>query len=372
MALLFIVAIAMGLVLFGYGYLFNGISKTYLRGASSATIDDGTLFPSNTITKETSIPWSKDEFYNKKPLPKPLVEEWLSNEIASLIVIKNGKLLHEEYWGSIGENTPTNSFSMAKGITVLLLGKAIEEGKIQSEQQLFSEFYPDFKNSEFGKNLTLENLAKMEAGLNWDENYKNPFSPNAKAYYGSNLQKSVMETNFKEMPGTRFEYQSGATQILGFAIHKALNASLSNYLSSKFWIPLGMEHNAEWNTDNHDMEKSFCCINAISRDFAKLGLMMLNDGQFNGEQVINAKFIQKMKTPTPFSNSAYGMGIWINEDAKYKHYYFWGLLGQYIIMIPEKQMVIVKTGSYNNQPKDSKGRPKEVETIVNAIVEHYE
>ena len=78
-----------------------------------------------------------------------------------------------------------------------------------------------------------------------------------------------------------------------------------------------------------------------------------------------------MRTPTKLSNQAYGMGLWINQDAKYKHYYFWGLLGQYIIVVPEKQMVIVRTGSYDNQPKDKKGRPVQVEFIVNQVAENF-
>ena len=75
---------------------------------------------------------------------------------------------------------------MAKAVTVLLLGKAIDDGKIKNENQLYSDFYENYANVEFGNKLTLEDLAKMEAGLNWKENYKNPFSPNAKAYYGKN------------------------------------------------------------------------------------------------------------------------------------------------------------------------------------------
>ena len=78
-----------------------------------------------------------------------------------------------------------------------------------------------------------------------------------------------------------------------------------------------------------------------------------------------------MKTPTKASNNTYGMGLWINEDTAIKHYYFWGLLGQYIIVIPEKNMVIVRTGSYENQPKDKKGRPEQVAFLVNETSELF-
>lgn len=355
----------------GTNYLFKGIAKTYLRGENSATINDGSLFPSHKVVGAVAKPWQKDEQYNRKKLPQLLLSDLNNTKTASLLIVKNGKLLHEEYWDGYTKDTKTNSFSMAKAVTVLLLGKAIDDKLIQSENQYFYNFYPQFKNKQFGQKLTLEHLAKMEAGLDWDEDYKNPFSPNAKAYYGNSLSEAVLQKNFKENPGTNFEYQSGSTQLLGFAIGKAAKMPLADYLSKKIWKPLGMERNAEWNTDENGVEKTFCCINAIPRDFAKLGQLMLNDGKVDSLQLFNKNFVEKMRTPTKLSNEAYGMGIWINNDAKYKHYYFWGMLGQYIIIVPEKHMVIVRTGSYDNQPKDKKGRPKQVEFLVSQIVENY-
>jgi CubicO group peptidase (beta-lactamase class C family) len=169
---------------------------------------------------------------------------------------------------------------------------------------------------------------------------------------------------FKTEPGTQFEYQSGATQLLGFALRKGLNQKIADYASEKLWQPLGMEANAQWNTDDFGMEKTFCCINATSRDFAKLGQLFLNEGSFNGKEVIKSTLVKEMRTPTKLSNGAYGMGLWINNDSKIKHYYFRGLYGQYIIIVPEKNMVIVRTGMNKNENLDAKGRPKEVEKYV--------
>ena len=90
---------------------------------------------------------------------------------------------------------------MAKTVTALLLGAAIDDGKIKSENQLLSDFYSNYANVEFGKKATLKDLATMEAGLNWNEDYQNPFSPNAEAYYGNNLGKAVLYKGFKELPG---------------------------------------------------------------------------------------------------------------------------------------------------------------------------
>lgn len=358
--------------LLGYAYIFNGISKTYLRGKSSANIDDGKLFSSNLIATKMPKLWEEASEYNKTELPKNIVDDLIQSNTASFLVVKNGKLVHEQYWNGYNQLSKTNSFSMAKAVTVMLLGKALEEGKIKSIDDKFSDYFEEFKNKEFGGQLTLKNLAQMEAGLNWDEDYKNPFLPNAKAYYGKSLIDATFSRKFKENPGQRFEYQSGSTQLLGFAVRKTIGQPLASYLSEKFWIPLGMEQHAEWSTDESGMEKTYCCIHSNARDFAKLGQLFLDDGKAEDQQILNLDFINQMRTPTKKSEDIYGMGFWINNDNPIKHYYFLGLQGQYIIMIPEHNMVIVRTGSYNNLPKTDRGRPDQVKFLVNETVQLFQ
>lgn len=367
----FIAAIAVLVYISGYAYLFSGISKTYFRGKMSANIDDGKLFRRNIIHTSAPKLWEEDAELNKKELSKEISDDLLHSNTASFLVIKNGKLLHEQYWNGYTPLSKTNSFSMAKAITVMLYGKALEEGKIKDMDQNFSELHEEFKTKPFGNNLTLKHLAQMESGLEWDENYKNPFLPNARAYYGRSLMKATFSRKFKENPGERFEYQSGSTQLLGFAVKKAINQSLSSYLSEKFWIPLGMEQNADWSVDESGMEKTYCCIHSNSRDFAKLGQLFLDDGKAGEKQLLNLDFIEQMRTPTEKSDEIYGMGLWINNDNPIKHYYFLGLQGQYIIMIPEYKMVIVRTGSYNNLPKTDRGRPDQVKFLVNETVKLF-
>ncbi|RNA60868.1 class C beta-lactamase-related serine hydrolase [Chryseobacterium nematophagum] len=355
----------------GYDYLFNGISKTYLRGKMSAHIDDGKFFSNHIIETKSPKTWEKSSEYNEKELPKNIVDDLNQSHTAAFLVIQNGKLIHEQYWNGYHQSSKTNSFSMAKAVTVMLFGKALEEGKISHIDIHFSEYFDEFKTKGLAKRLTLKNLAQMESGLDWNEDYKNPFLPNAKAYYGKSLNKAVFTRNFKEEPGTQFEYQSGSTQLLGFAVKKAINQSLASYLSDKFWTPLGMEHNAEWSTDESGMEKTYCCIHSNARDFAKLGQLFLDNGKVGDHQILNLDFINQMRTPTQKSEEIYGMGLWINNDNPIKHYYFLGLQGQYIIMVPEYNMVIVRTGSYNDLPKNDRGRPDQVKFLVNETVKLF-
>lgn len=363
--LLILASIILVIYITGNTYLFRGIRLTYLRGESSSTIDDGKYFPSHTISRGISKPWPSDIQYNKKPLSPELEKHLKETESVSFLVIQHGKILQERYWDGYKKSTASNSFSLAKTVSVLLLGKAIDDGRIMGINQKFSDLYPDFSEKEFGNNLTLGNLASMEAGLDWKEDYKDPFSPNAAAYYGFSLADVVFQKKFKQNPGEKFEYQSGATQLLGFAVGRSVGMPLASYASTKLWKPLGMEQNAEWSTDQMGVEKSFCCIQSNARDFAKLGSLLLNKGKFQNVPLINENFVDQMITPTENSNGVYGLGIWINNDTKIRHYYLRGLYGQYVIVIPEYDMIIVRLGNKEGEEKDSKNRPKEVGFYIN-------
>ncbi|PZU91405.1 MAG: serine hydrolase [Chryseobacterium sp.] len=349
----------------GYNYLFRGIRLTYLRGESGPTIDDGKDFPSKTISKGDSKPWPTDINYNKQKLSPELEKHLKENESVSFLVIQHGKILQEHYWDGYNKTTASNSFSMANTITTLLLGKAIDDERIQGLNQSFSDFYPDFSNNEFGKKLTLGNLASMEAGLDWEKEHSNPFSFDAEAYYGFSVADVVFRNQFKQNPAEKFEYQSGAMQLLGFAVGRAVGMPLSSYASVKLWKPLGMEQNAEWTTDDLGVEKTFCCIQSNARDFAKIGSLILNRGKFNNIPLINESFIDQMTTPSTQSNGAYGLGLWTNYDSKINHYYMRGLRGQFVIMVPEYDMIIVRLGNKETEEKDSKNRPKIVEFYIN-------
>lgn len=363
--LLLIAGIILTIYISGYNYLFRGIRLTYLRGESSSTIDDGKYFSSNKISRGNPKPWPTDTNYNKKKLSPELEKHLKETESVSFLVVQHGKLLQEHYWDGYKKNTASNSFSMAKTVSVLLLGKAIDDGKISGIDQKFSDLYPDFSEKEYGKNLTLGNLASMEAGLDWKEDYKDPFSPNAAAYYGFSLADVVFQKKLKQNPGEKFEYQSGATQLLGFAVGKAVGMPLATYASAKLWKPLGMEQNAEWSTDNLGVEKSFCCIQSNARDFAKLGSLLLNNGKFENIPLIDENFVHQMITPTEHSNGVYGLGVWTNYDSAIHHYYLRGLYGQYVIVVPEYDLIIVRLGNKDGGKKDSKNRPAEVEFYIN-------
>jgi CubicO group peptidase (beta-lactamase class C family) len=102
-----------------------------------------------------------------------------------------------------------------------------------------------------------------------------------------------------------------------------------------------------------------------------LGQLLLQKGNWNGKQLLDSTYIQKMITPTQLSGGIYGLGIWVNNDAKYKYYQFWGFTSQLIIIIPEKNMVIVRTGKFKNEAKDEKGRSAQAAFLVEQAVKTF-
>ena len=192
----------------------------------------------------------------------------------------------------------------------------------------------------------------MSSGLDWEESGKNPLSDNAASYYGDNLYDLVMDQNAIEEHGKRFNYQSGNSQLLGYIVETATGKSLNEYTQINIWDKIGTTEDAYWSLDRKEGdEKAFCCMYASPRDYARLGKLISQFGNWKGKQIVSKKYIQEMfanpKMETEFTkdNYQYGLHIWTYLGGNEPVYYCRGILGQYIISIPTKDIVIVRLGS---------------------------
>ena len=337
------------IVLSGRYYLYSGIAKTYLIGKMGPGIYDLDVFPVNKISKSRS----PKKFQLRQPnVSLTSQEESYLNEIdtRAFLIIQDDTLIHEQYWGPHTINEVSNSFSASKTVIGLLIGIAIEEGKISSVDECVSTFIPEFKTN--GRaHLTIRHLLTMSAGFDWQESGKNPLSEAAEGYYGSDLYGLVTRLRIIETPGKRFHYQSGNSQLLGFIIEKATGQTLTAYMQEKIWQPIGASQDAFWSLDKEGGdEKAFCCLYATARDFARLGLLMLHNGMVNGEQIISSSFLSqmietpRMETDDAVTNMRYGWHIWVYKNQNKPVHYFRGLKGQYIIILPHLNRVIVRLG----------------------------
>ncbi|TDN87356.1 CubicO group peptidase (beta-lactamase class C family) [Salegentibacter sp. 24] len=338
------------LIMLDFGYIFRGIKTTYLQGHETAYIDDYNHFANRLIkAKPEAAKWPLHSNYNSVDPTDKLVNLNKELETAAFLIIKNDSIWFEEYYQNYVPDSKTNSFSMAKSIVSALLGRAIKDGHIKSLEQPVSDFFPQFK-----EDLKIGDLASMSSGLNWNENYYNPFGMTARAYFDTNIRDLVLQLEVTEKPGKSFKYLSGNTILLGMVIEKASGENLSNYLSEKFWIPMGMQNDALWQLDSQEsgMEKAYCCIASNARDFARFGKLYKNKGKWNGKQLLDSAFVVRSTVPRFKENPEYGYGFWLSDYKGKDIFYMRGILGQYVIVIPEDDLIIVRLGEKLIKKKD--------------------
>lgn len=334
------------LYLFNYQYILRGLEVVYLQGYTTAYIDDHTEFENRKIESgENYQPWPRHGDYNTVSTTQELTD--LNEELGTVafLIIKNDSIWYEYYAEGYDENSLTNSFSMGKSITTSLLGKAIMDGYIQSLDQPVSDFFPEFHNPDFPV-LTVGDLSSMSSGLDWNEDYYNPFSVTARAYFDKDIQKIAMNMNIDSPPGEEFEYLSGNTILLGMVIEKATGKTLSQYLSESFWEPLGMKNDALWQLDSKEsgMEKAYCCIASNAKDFARFGKLFKDHGKWNNAQLLDSGFVATVTRPRFDDSPEYGYGFWLSDFMDKEIFYMRGVLGQYVIVIPEDDLIIVRLG----------------------------
>lgn len=353
--------------------LFAWISgRTYLFKAAYynfAKIDDYKHFTNNTVATGNFQPWQVSKQYNKAVLPDTLTNLLENLKSVGLLMIKNDSIVFEKYWNWYSDSSLSGSFSMAKSITSLLIGVAIKEGKIKSVQESVGDFLPEFKEGEKAK-LKIIDLLTMSSGTNWDESYINPLSVTAELYYGADAYKTATGVKMVKQPGSIHEYKSGDTQLLGLLLEKATGSSLSDYAAQKLWQPLGAAHPALWSTDHEaGNEKAYCCFNSNTRDFARIGKLMLDSGKWKGVSIIDSDYYARSITPCGINDNTgkacdyYGYQWWIDPQHK-EIFYARGILGQYIIVIPSKKMVIVRLGK-RTAIKRVHTVPTEVRYLIN-------
>ena len=357
-------------------YIIRGIQLTYLKGEKTANIDDYKDFDNNVILAGNPQLWIQHPSYNQIKLDSIFEKELQDFQTAGFILIKDGQLLNEHYFNGYNEKSLTNSFSMAKSIQTLLVGKAIEDGYIKSLDQKITDFLPEYKDDPFGSLCTVGDLSAMTSGYDWEEDYYFPLNPTAKAYYGDDIEKQILDRKFTSKPGEHFNYLSGNTQLLGILLKRALkDKSISQYTQETLWQPMGMEYDAQWSKDKADgMEKTYCCFNSDARDFAKLGQLLLNNGKWNGKQIIDSAFIKKITSPNTkaFNKNevpTYGYSIWMDPSYKTPFYAMLGHQGQRIIVIPSQNLVVVRTGrTHHDLPDTNPIKDGDVYRIVDEAI----
>lgn len=322
-----------------------------------ADIQDYKKFPTHELTK-SATPF-KFASINPQKGPKSLTiqgvpmsfEDYLDrNRTVAFLIIRKDTILYERYFKKYDEASIVPSFSMAKSVTSMLMGCAIEEGMVNSLEDPITDYVEELQGKEGFDKIKILHLMQMTSGIKFDESYVNPFGHAASFYYGLNLRRVIKNLKIARAPGTKFSYSSGDTQILGFilsnVIQKRYQISLTDYLQKKIWTPLNMEYPASWSLDSKkgQLEKTFCCLNARARDFAKLGRLYLEKGNWEGEQLVPEDWVaNSTKVETTQGSASYYQYQWWLPNKK-GDYMAQGILGQFIYVHPDKEIIIVRLG----------------------------
>jgi CubicO group peptidase (beta-lactamase class C family) len=272
----------------------------------------------------------------------------------AFIVFRNGVMTYEWYKDGVTQSTQLPSYSVAKTMTSIMIGQLIAQGKIK-ESDKFVTYFPELKAGTSFDLVTIKQLLDMQAGVGVSDNY--PAGPSGwgvaiAQMYASTDVDWFLKNNRKMAfePGSKSEYRSVDTQMLGMIIKKVTGKKVADYFSQNVWQPAGAKYPATWNVDRiGGTEKTFCCFNASGVDYARIGMLFLNGGYAGPNKIIDKAWLNRLTTPvtTLDRNWGYGAQVW--------HPYpntslMLGLHGQFVFINPESRTVIVKL---SDNPTDS-------------------
>lgn len=282
-----------------------------------------------------------------------------SEHLLGLIVVKNGEVLMEHYAPDHAKDSRWVTFSVTKSVTSLLIGAAIQDGYIDSTDDPIVKYLPRLAGTEYGESR-VRDILQMASGIAWNEDYQDPESDVARAgaLNGVELTDYLGQLPRIAEPGTRFNYNTAESNLLGEILRSAIGMNAAPYLSQKIWQPMGMEYDANWLLSlPQDRETGGCCISATLRDYARLGLLALADGVLpDGTRVVPEGWLAASATPSQ-GYEGYGYKWWLYGD---KRFGARGVFGQAIFVDPKANVVIaahsngqIASGSDHNRELDA-------------------
>lgn len=268
--------------------------------------------------------------------------------------MKDGRIVSEIYRNNADEKTRFVAFSMTTSITSLLVGCALEEGRIESIDDPITRYLPELKGGGY-EGVTIKQILQMRSGVDYEERYDFANPGIAALNHENALVKNVVRfadaarnIKRKHAPGEVFEYKTLDTAVLGWLLERVSGgSSVVAYTAQRLWEPLGAEADGFYLMDGPPgvgREFSGAGFNATLRDFARIGLMLLNRGVGNGRRIVSADWIDESTSPSTVLGedflAGYGYQWWMAP--KSRAFYALGLQGQFIYVDPETRTLIVK------------------------------
>jgi CubicO group peptidase (beta-lactamase class C family) len=279
------------------------------------------------------------------------------NEVAGLLILKDGDIHLERYGFGNTEDSRWVTYSMAKSVVSMLTGAALKDGYIRSLDDKVTDYLPHLKGSSYD-DVSVRNVLQMASGVEWNEDYADPKSD------VSNIPTDLLEMfeflgSKKRVaaPGEVFSYNTAETNLAGAVLRAAIGNNLANYMTDKIWQPFGMEADANWLLHGQGGgERGGCCISATLRDYGRLGLFALGNGTLpDGSQVLPENWMEEATAPSKASDG-YGYLWWLEAEGVYRAA---GIYGQGIYINPAKDLVVVTLGAWNTAVGQDYGRHRD-------------
>ena len=312
-------------VLAVYGWAWLSVDRSAIARAliwGDADIGDQFRFPARLIPAGEDVsplPAGAEIDLRTPPAAggSPEFDDFLrANATRGFLVVHEDQLVYERYFGGSDQQTLETSFSVAKSFVSTLVGIAIDEGVIGSIEDPVTDYLPELavRDPRFER-ITLRDLLTMSSGLRyWDTDLPWPWADDTYTYYGADLREIALNgTEVETAPGREWLYNNYNPLLLGLVLERATGMSVSEYMSTKLWQPLGAERDASWSLDSESsrFEKMESGLNATAADYARFGLLLLHEGEWNGTRIVSADWVRAATQPTrpptrPSTTSATG------------------------------------------------------------------
>ena len=353
-------------------YLSELVGTVYKMQRTNADITDYKYFENITLSKSTSPqPWPIHKDYNNLPETENLKKIHAELGTVAYLIIKNDSIWHEKYYQGYKKDSYSNSFSMAKSIVSATMGKAIQNGYFESIDDKVSSYVNGYSDG-LAEKLTIGDLSSMASGLDWNESYTDVFGVTARSYISSELNELIKSRAIVEEPGKSFKYYSASTQLLSMVIEEATQNKISTLVQDWFLEPLGFENNSLWQIDGkkNNTVKAYCCFNSNARDFARFGKLYKDFGKWNGVQILDSSFVAKSIKPRFKKSPEYGYGFWLGKINENDFFAMRGILGQYVIVVPERNIIVVRLGKKNLEKNND--RPKDFDVYLTEALKMFD
>lgn len=326
---------------------FSNMDKAFI---SKSLLKNGEIFEFQTALKD--LP---NTFVYREKIT--LVDEFIKRRATTaLLIIKDDIVSFENYYLGTKSTDKRISWSMAKSFVVMLFGMQVDAGKIDIEKSV--DFYlPEMKGSGY-ENVKIKHVLQMSSGVKWDEDYQNFNSDINKMgrvlAIGGSLDEMTTKLDAEFESGRKFHYVSMDTHVIGMITRKVSGQSLVQLLQNQIWNKIGMESNATWITDFQGTAFALGGLNVVTRDYARFGRLLLNNGQWQGEQLISQQWIKDSTTAdadylqSGKNKLGYGFQIWLPPLAEKGEFFCVGVYGQYIYVNQKEHVVIVKNSADKN------------------------